>query len=429
MTITDLQIEEQLNQLLELHPKRIDLSLDRIRSLLAKLENPQDKIKNIIHIAGTNGKFSTLKFIQVILQAMNKVTNAYISPHLVRFNERFELGTNTISNEDLSLLLNEVKDVNNGKPITFFEITSACFFLAAARNIADYTLLEVGLGGRLDSSNVMLPRISVISSISNDHHDFLGDTIEKIAFEKAGIIKPNIPVIIGRQPFAGALKVLVEQADQLNAPTFIYKQDWNIELKNNKICYSDNNNEILLEPLKIHGDFQIYNLGLAIASIVQIEATKVDTALKKNSHLDLILPGRVQHIKDGKYLDMLSVDNELFLDGSHNTDAAFQLNKTLKNLTLKKDLIIILGMINTKDPESYIKQFDNVKEIKTITIPNEESAIPAATLNTKLKDTGIRVSPADSLEMAIQLISKNHPTARVLICGSLYLAGQVLKNN
>ena len=429
MTITDLQIEEQLNQLLELHPKRIDLSLDRIRSLLAKLENPQDKIKNIIHIAGTNGKFSTLKFIQVILQAMNKVTNAYISPHLVRFNERFELGTNTISNEDLSLLLNEVKDVNNGKPITFFEITSACFFLAAARNIADYTLLEVGLGGRLDSSNVMLPRISVISSISNDHHDFLGDTIEKIAFEKAGIIKPNIPVIIGRQPFAGALKVLVEQADQLNAPTFIYKQDWNIELKNNKICYSDNNNEILLEPLKIHGDFQIYNLGLAIASIVQIEATKVDTALKKNSHLDLILPGRVQHIKDGKYLDMLSVDNELFLDGSHNTDAAFQLNKTLKNLTLKKDLIIILGMINTKDPESYIKQFDNVKEIKTITIPNEESAIPAATLNTKLKDTGIRVSPADSLEMAIQSISKNHPTARVLICGSLYLAGQVLKNN
>ena len=429
MTITDLQIEEQLNQLLELHPKRIDLSLDRIQSLLAKLENPQDKIKNIIHIAGTNGKFSTLKFIQVILQAMNKVTNAYISPHLVRFNERFELGTNTISNEDLSLLLNEVKDVNNGKPITFFEITSACFFLAAARNIADYTLLEVGLGGRLDSSNVMLPRISVISSISNDHHDFLGDTIEKIAFEKAGIIKPNIPVIIGRQPFAGALKVLVEQADQLNAPTFIYKQDWNIELKNNKICYSDNNNEILLEPLKIHGDFQIYNLGLAIASIVQIEATKVDTALKKNSHLDLILPGRVQHIKDGKYLDMLSVDNELFLDGSHNTDAAFQLNKTLKNLTLKKDLIIILGMINTKDPESYIKQFDNVKEIKTITIPNEESAIPAATLNTKLKDTGIRVSPADSLEMAIQSISKNHPTARVLICGSLYLAGQVLKNN
>ena len=429
MNITDLQIEEQLNQLLELHPKRIDLSLDRIQSLLAKLENPQDKIKNIIHIAGTNGKFSTLKFIQVILQAMNKVTNAYISPHLVRFNERFELGTNTISNEALSSLLNEVKNINNDKPITFFEITSACFFLAAARNIADYTLLEVGLGGRLDSSNVMLPKISVISSISNDHHDFLGDTIEKIAFEKAGIIKPSIPVIIGRQPFGEALEVLIEQANQRNAPTFIYKQDWNIELKNNKICYSDNNNEIILEPLNIHGDFQLYNLGLAIASVIQTEATNVDTALKKNCHLDLVLPGRVQQIKNGKYLDMLSADNELFLDGSHNTDAAFQLNKTLQNLTNKKDLIIVLGMINTKDPKSYIEQFDDIKEIKTITIPNEESAIPAATLSTKLKDIGISVSPADNLETAIQSISKDHPTARVLICGSLYLAGQVLKTN
>ena len=429
MNITDLQIEEQLNQLLELHPKRIDLSLDRIQSLLAKLENPQDKIKNIIHIAGTNGKFSTLKFIQVILQAMDKVTNAYISPHLVRFNERFELGTNTISNDALSSLLNEVKDINNDKPITFFEITSACFFLVAARNIADYTLLEVGLGGRLDSSNVMLPKISVISSISNDHHDFLGDTIEKIAFEKAGIIKPSIPVIIGRQPFEEALEVLIEQANQRNAPTFIYKQDWNIELKNNKICYSDNNNEIILEPLNIHGDFQLYNLGLAIASVMQIEATNVDTALKKNCHLDLVLPGRVQQIKNGKYLDMLSADNELFLDGSHNTDAAFQLNKTLQNLTNKKDLIIVLGMINTKDPNNYIKQFDDIKEIKTITIPNEESAIPAATLSTKLKDIGISVSPADNLETAIQSISKDHPTARVLICGSLYLAGQVLKTN
>ncbi|MDA9591798.1 Mur ligase family protein [Pelagibacteraceae bacterium] len=429
MTITDLKIEEQLNQLLEFHPKRIDLSLDRIRSLLAKLENPQDKIKNIIHIAGTNGKFSTLKFIQVILQAMDKVTNAYISPHLVRFNERFELGTSTISNEALSSLLNEVKNINNDKPITFFEITSACFFLAAARNITDYTLLEVGLGGRLDSSNVMLPKISVISSISNDHHDFLGDTIEKIAFEKAGIIKPNIPVIIGRQPFEEALKVLVEQANQFNAPSFIYKRDWNIELKYNKICYSDNNNEILLEPLNIHGDFQIYNLGLAIASVAQIEATNVDTALKKNCHLNLVLPGRVQQLNSGKYFDMLSADNELFLDGSHNTDAAFQLNQTLQNLKDKKDLIIVLGMINTKDPKSYIEQFDDIKEVKTITIPNEENAIPAATLNAKLEDTGISVSPANSLETAIQSISKNHPTARVLICGSLYLAGQVLKNN
>ena len=429
MTITDLQIEEQLNQLLELHPKRIDLSLDRILSLLAKLNNPQNNIQNIIHIAGTNGKFSTLKFIQSILQTMQKTTNAYISPHLIRFNERFELGTSIISNKDLSLLLTEVKNINANKPITFFEITSACFFLAAVRKKADYTLLEVGLGGRLDSSNVMTPKISVISSISNDHHDFLGDTIEKIAYEKAGIIKANTPVVIGRQPFTEALDILVEQAGQHDAPTFIYNKDWNIESKNNKIYYTDPDGEVILEPLKIHGDFQIYNLGLAIATVKQIEATKINDALIQNNHLEINLPGRVQQIRSGKYQAMISSENELFLDGSHNTDAAFQLNKTLQNLTNKKDLIIILGMINTKDPKSYIAQFKNIKEIKTITIPNEESAISATTLSIDLQKIGIKVSSADNLDEAIQSISSNHPCARILICGSLYLAGQVLKNN
>ena len=320
MTTTDLQIEEQLNQLLELHPKRIDLSLDRILSLLAKLNNPQNNIQNIIHIAGTNGKFSTLKFIQSILQTMQKTTNAYISPHLIRFNERFELGNSIISNRDLSLLLTEVKNINANKPITFFEITSACFFLAAVRKKADYTLLEVGLGGRLDSSNVMTPKISVISSISNDHHDFLGDTIEKIACEKAGIIKANTPVVIGRQPFTEALDILVEQAGQHDAPTFIYNKDWNIESKNNKIYYIDPDGEVILEPLKIHGDFQIYNLGLAIATVKQIEATNINDALIQNNHLEINLPGRVQQIRSGKYQAMISSENELFLDGSHNTD-------------------------------------------------------------------------------------------------------------
>ena len=429
MTITDLQIEEQLNQLLELHPKRIDLSLDRILSLLAKLNNPQNNIQNIIHIAGTNGKFSTLKFIQSILQTMQKTTNAYISPHLIRFNERFELGNSIISNRDLSLLLTEVKNINANKPITFFEITSACFFLAAARKKADYTLLEVGLGGRLDSSNVMTPKISVISSISNDHHDFLGDTIEKIAYEKAGIIKSNTPVVIGRQPFTEALDILVEQAGRHNAPTFIYNKDWNIESKNNKIYYIDPDGEVILEPLKIHGDFQIYNLGLAIATVKQIEAAKINDALIQNNHLEINLPGRIQQIRSGKYQAMISSENELFLDGSHNTDAAFQLNKTLQNLTSKKDLIIILGMINTKDPKSYIAQFKNIKEIKTITIPNEESAISATTLSIDLQKIGIKVSSADNLDEAIQSISSDHPCARILICGSLYLAGQVLKNN
>ena len=429
MKISDLQIDHQLDQLLKLHPKRIDLSLDRIKKLLSKLDSPQDKIKNIIHIAGTNGKFSTLKFIQSILGAMNRTTNAYISPHLIRFNERFELNDKIIDNESLSAILNEVKSTNAAKPITFFEITSACFFLAAARTQADYTLLEVGLGGRLDSSNVMTPKLSVITSISNDHHDFLGDTLEKSAFEKAGIIKPNVPVIIGKQPYTEALEVLIKQAKKLKAPAFIYNEDWNIKLNENKICYSDEKGEIFLDPLNINGEFQLYNLGLAIAATRKIENQNIKNALSHNPHLKIKLPGRIQQINNGKYFKLISPQNELFLDGSHNEDAAFQLNLAMQNIPQVKDLVMILGMINTKDPINYVKQLRGIVAIKTITIPDEVSAIPAEQLSSILTGLVSEVSPANSIKEAIRSLSNEYPRARILICGSLYLAGQVLKYN
>ena len=213
MKISNEQIDKLLDELLELHPKRIDLSLDRVCNLLEKLDNPQNKINNIIHIAGTNGKFSTLKFIQDILKSNSKSTNAYISPHLIRFNERFQLMDKEILNEELYSVLNKVKDFNHSDPITFFEITSSAFFEAASNSPADYTLLEVGLGGRLDSSNVITPAISVITSISRDHQDFLGDSIEMIAFEKSGIIKSDIPAIIGYQPYPEAKEILMDQAE------------------------------------------------------------------------------------------------------------------------------------------------------------------------------------------------------------------------
>ena len=197
MSISNVQIDNLLEELLKLHPKKIDLSLDRIKILLNKLGNPQNKINNILHIAGTNGKYSTLRFIQEILRYNNKSTNAYISPHLVRFNERFELNDKQITNDELFNLLNKIKNINEGSEITFFESTSGAFFEAASKSHTDYTLLEVGLGGRLDSSNVIDPLISIISSISYDHQDFLGSSIEKIAFEKSGIIKSKIPAIIG----------------------------------------------------------------------------------------------------------------------------------------------------------------------------------------------------------------------------------------
>ena len=266
MKISNEQIDKLLDELLELHPKRIDLSLDRVCNLLEKLDNPQNKINNIVHIAGTNGKFSTLKFIQDILKSNSKSTNAYISPHLIRFNERFQLMNKEISNEELYSVLNKVKDFNHSDPITFFEITSSAFFEAASNSPADYTLLEVGLGGRLDSSNVITPTISVITSISRDHQDFLGDSIEMIAFEKSGIIKSDIPAIIGYQPYPEAREMLMDQAEYKKAPIFAHGIHWSLTEHNDKLIYEDSQNKIEFNNLYTHNVFQKKNLGLALAA-------------------------------------------------------------------------------------------------------------------------------------------------------------------
>ena len=429
MNTSDKKINLYLDKLLELHPKRIDLSLDRIKNLLNKIGNPQDKINNIIHIAGTNGKFSTLKFIQTLLRENNKSTNAYISPHLIKFNERFELNDQVIDNDALLELLKKIKEINNNDPITFFEITSACFFEAASKIKADFTLLETGLGGRLDSSNVIVPKISVITSISHDHHEFLGETIEKIAAEKAGIIKENIPIIIGYQPFEEAKKVLLEQANKLNSPIFLYDRDWSFKKVNRKLIYEDKKQKIEIDNFNENQEFQIKNLGLAIASTSQISGIDIITPLSKNIHQVVSFPGRFEKIEVGKLISYLSKNNELYLDGSHNPDAAKNINISLENLEEKKDLCIIIGMLNTKDPLNYVKEFLNVKLIKTIEIPGEENSLAASELKGKLLTLHNDISEEDSIEAAIKSIAGSNPDARILICGSLYLAGQVLKLN
>ena len=245
MKISNEQIDKLLDELLELHPKRIDLSLDRVCNLLEKLDNPQNKINNIVHIAGTNGKFSTLKFIQDILKSNSKSTNAYISPHLIRFNERFQLMDKEISN--------------------------------ASNSPADYTLLEVGLGGRLDSSNVITPAISVITSISRDHQDFLGDSIEMIAFEKSGIIKSDIPAIIGYQPYPEAREMLMDQAEYKKAPIFAHGIHWNLTEHNDKLIYEDNQNKIEFDNLYTHNVFQKKHLGLALAAASKLSNIDINS--------------------------------------------------------------------------------------------------------------------------------------------------------
>ena len=428
MKISNEQIDKLLDELLELHPKRIDLSLDRVCNLLEKLDNPQNKINNIVHIAGTNGKFSTLKFIQDILKNNNKSTNAYISPHLIRFNERFQLMDKEISNEELYSVLNKVKDFNHSDPITFFEITSSAFFEAASNSPADYTLLEVGLGGRLDSSNVITPVISVITSISRDHQDFLGDSIEKIAFEKSGIIKSKIPTIIGYQPYPEAKEILLDQAEYKKAPIFAHGIHWNLTEHNDKLIYEDNQNKIEFDNLYTHNVFQKKNLGLALAAASKLLNIDIKSFVSKNLHNKTYFPGRMEKISDGKLGSTIASTNELYLDGSHNEDAASNLNETINQLTNKK-LCIILGMINTKDPISYLSKFDKIDALTVITIPNEESAIDSNELYAGLKKYYENVNRADSIQEALANLNNNYQDARILICGSLYLAGKVLEMN
>ena len=428
MKISNEQIDKLLDELLELHPKRIDLSLDRVCNLLEKLDNPQNKINNIVHIAGTNGKFSTLKFIQDILKSNSKSTNAYISPHLIRFNERFQLMDKEISNEELYSVLNKVKDFNHSDPITFFEITSSAFFEAASNSPADYTLLEVGLGGRLDSSNVITPTISVITSISRDHQDFLGDSIEMIAFEKSGIIKSDIPAIIGYQPYPEAREMLMDQAEYKKAPIFAHGIHWNLTEHNDKLIYEDNQNKIEFDNLYTHNVFQKKNLGLALATASKLTNIDIKSFVSKNLHNKTYFPGRMEKISDGKLGSTIASTNELYLDGSHNEDAASNLNETINQLTNKK-LCIILGMINTKDPISYLSKFDKIDALTVITIPNEESAIDSNELYAGLKKYYENVNRADSIQEALANLNNSYQDARILICGSLYLAGKVLEMN
>jgi dihydrofolate synthase/folylpolyglutamate synthase len=428
LKISNEQIDKLLDELLELHPKRIDLSLDRVCNLLEKLDNPQNKINNIVHIAGTNGKFSTLKFIQDILKSNSKSTNAYISPHLIRFNERFQLMDKEISNEELYSVLNKVKDFNHSDPITFFEITSSAFFEAASNSPADYTLLEVGLGGRLDSSNVITPAISVITSISRDHQDFLGDSIEMIAFEKSGIIKSDIPAIIGYQPYPEAREMLMDQAEYKKAPIFAHGIHWNLTEHNDKLIYEDNQNKIEFDNLYTHNVFQKKNLGLALAAASKLPNIDINFFVSKNLHNKTYFPGRMEKISDGKLGSTIASTNELYLDGSHNEDAASNLNETINQLTNKK-LCIILGMINTKDPISYLSKFDKIDALTVITIPNEESAIDSNELYAGLKKYYENVNRADSIQEALANLNNNYQDARILICGSLYLAGKVLEMN
>lgn len=415
-----------LARLLTLHPKIIDLTLDRVWRLLAAMGNPQHSLPPVVHIAGTNGKGSTLAMIRAGLEGAGLTAHAYTSPHLVRFHERIRLAGELISEPTLAALLEKCETANGPDPITFFEITTVAALTAFARTSADYTLLEVGLGGRLDATNVLTPHLSIITPISIDHQQYLGETLAEIAAEKAGILKPGIPAIIGPQPDA-ARNVIDARAAEIGAPLSIHGQDWVVRAERGRLVFEDGDGLLDLDPPRLLGAHQVQNAGTAIAALRALGAGDAQAAM---THPEW--PARMQRLRHGPLVDMASPEAELWLDGGHNAAAGSAIADLLRDLKGRgpKPVWLIVGMLDTKAAEDYLSPLAPlVLGARTVTIPDSDAAIPADTLADRATGAGIAAQAAETVETALAQILAEHPDARVVICGSLYLAGDVLRQN
>ncbi|NTT84383.1 bifunctional folylpolyglutamate synthase/dihydrofolate synthase [Tabrizicola fusiformis] len=411
--------------MMTLHPKVIDLTLDRVHRLLAALDHPERRLPPVIHIAGTNGKGSTQAMIRAGLEAGGDRVHAYTSPHLARFHERIRLAGALISEPALTALLDECVTANGPDEITFFEITTCAAFLAFARTKADWTLLEVGLGGRLDATNVVdKPRLSIITPVSLDHESFLGDTVAKIAGEKAGIIKRGVPVIVGPQSPEG-LEVIEAQAARLGAPVLAYGQHWNVWEERGRLIYQDENGLLDLPLPNLPGPHQIQNAGAAITAL---RALGRDAAACEAAVTRAEWPARMQRLRHGPLVD-LAPQVELWLDGGHNPAGGAAVAATLARMPTR-ETHLICGMLNTKDVAGYMQPLaGQVTRLHAVSIPGEKNTLPAETTRDAALSVGIPAEAAASVASALAGIAAQTPGARVLICGSLYLAGAILREN
>ncbi len=414
-----------LDRMMALHPKIIDLTLDRVWRLLAALDHPQNRLPPVIHIAGTNGKGSTQAMIRAGIEGAGLTAHAYTSPHLARFHERIRLAGELISEPDLTAVLDECYAANNGENITYFEITTCAALLAFARTQADYTLLEVGLGGRLDATNVVeQPAVTVITPVSIDHEQFLGDTLGKIAAEKAGIIKPGVTCIVGPQEDE-ALEVIEYTAARLGAPLLVHGQHWHVHEENGRLIYQDETGLRDLPLPNLLGAHQIQNAGAALAVLrhLQMGDDAYEAAVTKAEW-----PARMQRLKTGPLTEQVPLA-ELWLDGGHNAAAGVALADVLAKLP-KRPTHMICGMLNTKDVTGYLAPLANQAESLTaVSIPGEANTLSADDTAAAAARVGLPASAAESVAAALTAITDKDPQARVLICGSLYLAGNILREN
>jgi dihydrofolate synthase/folylpolyglutamate synthase len=424
-------------RLAKLHPKKIDLSLGRIERLLARLGNPERKQAPAIHVAGTNGKGSTVAFLRAILEAAGFGAHVYTSPNLVRFNERIRLAASGggvhVGDDELADALAECERVNAGDPITFFEITTAAAFLIFSRHPADALLLEVGLGGRLDATNVVTDvAAAVITPVSIDHTEFLGPMLKDIAAEKAGILKAHVPAVVAHQDVE-ALRVIERAAQELRAPLLIAGEEWTAHEERGRLVYSDENGLLDLPHPKLIGRHQIENAGTAVAALRAARSFDVPAAAFEEGMSRVDWPARMQHLSAGRLPPLLPEGSELWLDGGHNVACGLAVAASLAELEerVPKPLVLIVGMLGTKDTDGFLACFtDLARHVFAVPVPAEVARTPQQ-VATAAKEAGLAAEPTASVEEALGRVGSLRLEAppRVLITGSLYLAGAVLAAN
>ncbi|EPX77680.1 bifunctional folylpolyglutamate synthase/dihydrofolate synthase [Litoreibacter arenae] len=414
-----------LDRMMALHPKVIDLTLDRVWRLLEVLEHPERKLPPVVHIAGTNGKGSTQAMIRAGLEGAGRSVHAYTSPHLARFHERIRLAGDLITEDYLTEVLDECYTANGPDPITYFEITTVAALLAFSRVRADFTLLEVGLGGRLDATNVIdKPEVTAITPISIDHESYLGNTLAKIAFEKAGIIKRGVPCVVGPQT-EEAMEVIEAQAAKLGAPLLAHGQHWHVWEERGRLIFQDERGLLDLPLPALLGAHQIQNAGAALAVLRHLGCSE---AACEAAMTNAVWPARMQRLKTGPLVDAAS-DAELWLDGGHNPAAGEALATLLKSLP-PKPTHLICGMLNTKDVRGYMRPLAAVaRTLHAVSIPGEQATLSAEDAAKAAQDAGLEAHQAKTVLDAIKAITAQEANARILICGSLYLAGGVLREN
>jgi dihydrofolate synthase/folylpolyglutamate synthase len=416
-----------------LHPKRIDLSLGRIQRLLAELGAPQTRLPPVVHVAGTNGKGSTIAFMRAALEAAGKRVHVYTSPHLVRFNERIRLAGELVDDEPMFAAFDRCEAVNAGQPISVFEITTAAALLMFSETPADYLLLEVGLGGRYDATNVVdAPVATVITPVSMDHPEFLGATVDKIAYEKAGILKSGAPAVIAEQD-ARALDVIEREALRVGAPRIVGGRDFTMREENGRLVFEDVVGLVDLPLPRLPGRHQHVNAANALAALRAIEPNLSARVLERGL-AEADWPARLQRLRFGRLVDLAPPRAELWLDGGHNEEGGRALAQAMADFEEQapRPLALICGTLNTKDTAGFLRHFKGLaQETLAVPISGEHAGRPADEVAAFAQSVGLNAAACQSVEAALRFLAARDwlVPPRILIAGSLYLAGVVLAAN